>query len=256
MLWSGVSSFFPLLLRAPQHLLWPRFQPCFLFFLFVFLRGVPRQSVALLCCGRVSPRYFPPLLRALSTCCGRVSSLVSFFLRGVPRQSVAAIARSGSTTTCCGVPPVWFFFFLRCCGEVSEAAGVQLTLRGRLFPLKVSRCVCFRVSVRAQFYLSQVISFCSDLGPDCTRSFAAWTLHFLCAGKHICTSTIPSHSLFCLFLTPVWNHLCCWLVTASGTTRSVCAADRQDWCRVWRLCRRLALQSHSFCSSFLCFSRL
>ena len=59
----------------------------------------------------------------------------------------------------------------------------------------------FRHSVHAH---SQVVSYCSDLGRDCTRSFTAWDFAIACAGKHI--EHLPSFALVVLLVPDcVWN---------------------------------------------------
>ena len=66
--------------------------------------------------------------------------------------------------------------------------------------------VRFSILCCTHTFLCPVMSYCSDLGPDCTGSVTAWTLHLLCAGKHI--RHLPSLSLVVLLVPDcVWNHL-------------------------------------------------
>ena len=66
--------------------------------------------------------------------------------------------------------------------------------------------VRFSILCCTHIFLCPVMSYCSDLGPDCTGGLAAWTLHLLCAGEHI--RHLPSLSLVVLLVADcVWNHL-------------------------------------------------
>ena len=110
-----------------------------------------------------------------------------------------------------------------------EVLGMFCTLRAvetgapRLFLHEDDVDECLIFDSLSTHTSPSVWSSCGNLGPDCTHSLTAWTLHLLCAGKHI--RHPPSLNSFCLFLTSVWNHLCCLCPTASGHTWSVWVTD-------------------------------
>ena len=71
---------------------------------------------------------------------------------------------------------------------------LDLGAKSRQASSSMSTVVCFPTLCSRTPLSIQFMSCCSDLGPDCTRSFAAWDLVFSSAGKHI--KYLPSsHSL-------------------------------------------------------------